>query len=77
MDFEYQASAPYKGREKNSFEFISCQGSSPVDRLIERGVEVDFSNQEVDCLWEVLGELKGKRSHFWHDPKQVSSLFFL
>ena len=71
MIYQYEASAPLVGREKVGFELVATQGANPVDRVLERGVAIDFTNDESNALSETLGQLKTKRTHFFHDPKQV------
>ena len=71
MKFSYEVPPPLAGREKVAFETVTSQGSSPVDRIVERGIEIDFSNNETNALWEVVGQLKAKRTRLFHDPKQV------
>ena len=72
MVFRYDASAPINGKEKRIFDLISSQGSNRVDRLIERGVGIDFTNPESNGFYEVLGQLKTKRTHLFADPRQVN-----
>ena len=76
MVYRYEASAPISGREKKVFDLISSQGSNRVDRLLERGLGIDFTNDESNGLYEILGQLKAKRTHLFSDPKQVNSFFF-
>ena len=71
MVYRYEASAPLGGREKKAFDLITSQGSNRVDRIVERGMAIDFTNQESNCIYEILGQLKSKRTHFFVDPRQV------
>ena len=72
MSYKYDISAPIVGREKKVFDLIASQGANRVDRLIERGLGLDFSNAESNGFYDILGQLKAKRTHLFSDPKQVN-----
>ena len=71
MRYQYDASAPISGKEKKVFDLISSQGSNRIDRLVERGVGIDFTNAESNGFYDIIGQLKTKRTHLFSDPKQV------
>ena len=75
MSYSFEASPSIKGREKLAYDLVASQGANRIDRILERGLAVDFTNAESNALSEVVGQLKAKRTHFFHDPKQVSLSF--
>ena len=69
--YKYEASATISGKEKQAYDLISSQGANRIDRILERGLTIDFTNEESNLLLEATGQLCAKRTHFFNDPKQV------
>ena len=76
MSIPYIVSKPLKAREKVAFEEHSLKGSSRVDKILERGCEIDFNNDETNAFCALTGQLKASRTAYFQDHRQVSLLTY-